>query len=179
MSPTSPFPITRLQIFFLLHSSFAKIAPYGWVVLFHPIIRGFNISLSKKETAVTVKLELAPINVFKEHHMQTDNRWGERPYAWKAHQAAAIIIFFFRRAVPPAHYLWGENHNDQRSIKWGHFSCHPTSPWLQLQPGKQWHGGKIIRRWIGQHPLSYPSTVGLWVHVGDKDCQDTRSLWLL
>lgn len=64
----------RLQILFLLHSSFAKIDPYGWVVFFCSVIREFNISLSKTETAVTVKLKVAQINVFIEHDTKTGNR---------------------------------------------------------------------------------------------------------
>lgn len=62
-------------------------------------MREFNISLSKKETAVTVKLKVAPINVFIEHHPQTDTD-EENIYTLKAHQASAIIIFSQKGCAP-------------------------------------------------------------------------------
>lgn len=79
-----------LQLFFLLHSTLAKIAPCNWVVLFCSIIREFNICLSGKETAVTVKLKVVPINVFIEHHTQATDE-GRIYSTRRAHPASAPV----------------------------------------------------------------------------------------
>lgn len=48
------------------------------------------MSKKKRETVVTVKLKVAPINVFIEPHTETDNRKTEHSYTRNTPESAII-----------------------------------------------------------------------------------------